>query len=150
MAAFQATCFQNGIFTPAFQFDDMSTLRLKQIATGPSRMLKILHFERSNRKRWQLIPVSKYPILHSTTLPASPHILPNSLYLVPGGRLLVALSGTYISVVDVERAREHGMNADNTSSKQLYSASLMAISPTKSGDNIQVVTCNTDWCVAAL
>ena len=159
ISAYQNACFRNGIFTATHRINDLSTLELKHIATSPSRMLKILQQGQEyghEHKQCNLCPVSRYSFSPLAIPPIARRRKPHSLYLVPGGRLLVAVSESYISVFDLERVQKHGLVQEDTdtNSKVFHRGLFLSISPTSHEDKIQIaaskqLTYSPNGCVQA-
>lgn len=142
ITAYQNACFRNGIFTATYTIGDLSTLELKHIATSPSRILKILQRgQDSEHQQSSLCPFLKYSFNPLVVLPIARRRKPHSLYLVPGGRLLVAVSESYISVFDLEHVQKHGIVQEDTdtNSKVFHRGLLLSISPTIHDDKVQIV-----------
>lgn len=111
----------------------MSGLELRHLATSPRRMLKtVTNAQKCPNK--PLLPISKYKL---SRLPMDRRRKAYAVYLIPGGRLLVTISESYLSVVDLKRAQNYGI--EDTCSTPFHRFRLMSISPTKLGDKIQVV-----------
>jgi len=148
IGALNRTCRHNSLFLPSFPIPDMSLLELERAATAPSRWIMLSSSKDRNPNK--LLPSRTTRITNNSIPFTLDDLTLQNLYLVPGGRYLVASSGLSrrtcdcVGVWDLGYVFDGAMSSDEKMTKvwvtRINGLGHFIVCPTPDGLGIRILT----------
>jgi len=149
IGALNRTCRHNSLFLPSFPIPDMSLLELERAATAPSRWIMLSSSK--NRNPNKLLPSRTTRITNNSIPFTLDDLALQNLYLVPGGRYLLASSSLSFSseyydlgVWDLGYVFDGAMSSDEKTTKvwvtSINGLGDFTVCPTPDGLGIRILT----------